>query len=367
MRREPMEPLFYQIRDGNGAVGFGRMHQGPLTNGPGVLSNKTEESYVIRWVLVMLAGLSAMAAWGATSAPASSPSPSPAAGSAAETSAPQRYMITDDWDSAPSGRLKKQVQWLNTGSGRFAALALPPDKAGPPKGALIVADLGQSPDTAIVGLLRHRLTGSGWFTLSMALPQPPLAAPAPSTSSAAPAPAAKTASKTSAPSSSNGNGVTIDLANGNGGPSEGSGEDFMKQATSRVEAGVKYLQSAGYRELALIGVGHGADVLMHAVANGNENMTGAGVAYVWIRPVFTGPEASSMGKVLGKGFTTPILDLVDTEHPITGYRDRKGAMARAGIKGYSQQQLPLSGPFATLGGDELVARIRGWLKTQLGH
>lgn len=292
-----------------------------------------------------------------TSAPASG---SPTAG---------RLMITDSWNDSVPTQLADQVQWLKAGGSRFAALALPATRAGAQRAALIVADLGQSPDTAMAGLLRRQLPGDGWFTLSIALPTPPVQQ---GIDSGEPTSAAAGATTTSTPEASatssggdSGRAVTIDLANSMVPANGALHRNFMASAVKRIAAAVSYLQNAGYRQLALIGVGHGADALMHAVADGKQALDGPGVAIVWIRPLFSGPESRDMGKVLGKGFKSPILDLVDPESPHSGYRRRAGSMVRVGLGAYSQQQLPISGPFSTLGGGAVVSRVSGWLDNRL--
>lgn len=282
---------------------------------------------------------------------------------------PQRFMITDSWSDSPRGKLTNQVQWLKADGTRFAGLALPPNRAGASRAVLIVADLGQSPDTALAGNLRRALPDSGWFTLSIPLPEPPLSPGPSATKQPAPtsAPEASTTSapaKSSAPSS--GSSVTIDLASDQAPANTAAHKDFMASAVKRVEAAVSYLQGAGYKDLALVGVGHGADALMHAVADGKQNLGGAGVGLIWIRPVFTGPEQKDMGKLLGKGFGAAILDLVDADASGADYRARAGSLARAGIGHYSQQLMPLGGPFGTLDGDAVVSRVRSWLNANFG-
>lgn len=291
------------------------------------------------------------------------------AGTGTSSPAAERLMITDSWNDSVPARLADQVQWLKTDGSRFAALALPATKAGPARAALIVADLGQSPDTAMAGLLRRRLPDDGWFTLSIALPGPPVQ-PGITSGEATSAAAGSTATSTpvaSATSSAgdSGRAVTIDLANSMVSANSAVHRNFMVSAVKRVSAAVSYLQNAGYRQLALIGVGHGADALMHAVADGKQTLNGPGVAIVWVRPLFSGPESRDMGKVLGKSFQSPILDLVDPQSPHSGYKRRAGSMARAGLGAYSQQQLPISGPYSTLGGDAVVARVSGWLDMHL--
>jgi len=317
--------------------------------------------------VILAAGwMSAALARQATSAPQSSK-----AAPAKSADQPRRFMVTDSWSDSPRGKLANQVQWLKADGARFAALALPSNKAGPAKAVLIVADLGQSPDTALAGRLRRSLPDSGWFTLSIPLPEPPLeagpSAPGQADTTSAPdSPGTKTSAPEKSPPASAGSSVTIDLASAQAPAKKAAHKDFMDTAVKRVAAAVSYLQGAGYKRLALVGVGHGADVLMHAVADGSQNLNGPGSGLIWIRAVFTGPEEKDMGKLLGNRFSAPILDLVDADALRNDYRERAGSLARAGIGHYSQQRMPLGGPFGTLDSDAVVSRVRSWLNANFG-
>lgn len=332
---------------------------------------------------VMLAGYGAVVS--AQDAPAT-PAPAKDAKAPADNSkAPdaqkdQRYLAgPPSADQALADQLPDQAQWLTAGDDRFVGLTLPETTGNPQGAVLIVSDIGLSADAGLAGGLRRKLPDFGWFTLSIGLPLPPVPALPPI--KAANDQAAGSAKQNAKPaadkakpvqaasgqsSGAGGAGVTIDVAQPGGGQQPpDSAKDFMKAAEARLAAGLAYLQGAGYGNLALIGVGRGADVIAHYAADNGKKLPTAGMALIWVRADMTGDVAKDLGKALGDGFALPLLDIVNVDQPMAAAQARLGAARRANFTQYQQQWLPLDNRYGMGASDNVVSRVSSWLDVHL--
>ena len=330
-------------------------------------------------LVLMLAAVS-VRAQGAPASPSPAPAPGKdAAGKTAEAPSDQRYMMgPQQADQVLADQFPDQAQWLTAGQDRFVGLSLPETTGNPQGAVLIIADIGLSADSGLAGGLRRKLPDYGWFTLSIGLPPSPLPTlPARSlpakVSGAANGKVAADGSKDktqdkaadTAKSAKEG-GITIDVAQAGGDQAmPGSAKDFMTLAKARLAAGLSYLQGAGYGNIALIGVGRGADVIAHYAADNSKTLPRAGMAMVWVRADMTGDAAKNLGKALGDGFAMPVLDIVNSDRSLTFADARQGAARRANFANYQQQWLPLDDSSGLGATDNVVSRVSSWLELNL--
>lgn len=338
---------------------------------------------VWRWVWIgclsaMLTGYGALvSAQDAPATPASGKdAKAPAdSGKAPDAQKDQRYLAGPPTaDQALADQLPDQAQWLTAGDDRFVGLTLPETTGNPQGAVLIISDIGLSADAGLAGGIRRKLPDVGWFTLSIGLPQPPVpvlppvkAPAAGATTQAAPKQdASKTNPAPAANGQNGGGGVTIDVAQPGGDQQPpDNAKDFMKASEARLAAGLAYLQGAGYGNIALIGVGRGADVIAHYAADNSKKLPTGGMALIWVRADMTGDVAKDLGKALGDGFALPVLDIVNVDQPMATAQARLGSTRRANFTQYQQQWLPLDNRFGMGAADGVVSRISSWLEVNL--
>lgn len=293
------------------------------------------------------------------------------------------------------------------------ALQQAPRTAQPHGAVLLLHDIDQHADwPGLVHHLRTQLPDAGWHTLALNLPLhsktssakrtlPPkqfeqiLMTPAlaqrlnPSSvvgaeggEDAAASEAEETAQEPSAPdagdpsaddsnaaeSSEPEQGIDINLAKANEAEAALSDEPalpplpYADKALVHIKGGMDALVEQGFRNIAIVAVGHSAHLALAYLKPDAATYEDKGLALVLVAPHFSAPFDEDIAEALGEEFKAPVLDLVDSSVPkqVTEARSRKNMARRAQTENYTQVLFPAL--FSDTKQKSVLRRIDAWLE-----
>ena len=142
-------------------------------------------------------------------------------------------------------------------------------------------------------------------------------------------------------------------------------EDYaplFPEIAPRIEAGIKFLQSKGIKNIVIIAHSLGTTMTAHYLANNPASSLQAFVA-VGMPGQHAKIEQMNNIKALEK-IKLPLLDIFggeDLENIRNTKVQRANAAKRAGNTAYTQLEIPSANHFFNNMGDTLVKRVRGWL------
>jgi len=148
-------------------------------------------------------------------------------------------------------------------------------------------------------------------------------------------------------------------------PNEAKYEDYaplFPEVAPRIEAGIKYLQGKGLKNIVIIAHSLGTTMTAHYLANNPSSNVQAFVA-VGMPGQHAKIEQMNNIKALEK-IKLPLLDIFggdDLENIRNTKTQRANAAKRAGNAKYTQVEVPAANHFFNNMGDTLVKRVRGWL------
>lgn len=314
----------------------------------------------VRMFPCVLLGLSLLAA---PALPAAEKTATPAA----TTPAPeQRFAVFNaDADSLLVQAYPDEAVKLKAGATEFVALDRPAQRGQPRGGVLLIADYGVSPDAGLVGALRRELSNAGWRTLAIGLPAPDPVPQAPRAAVAAPATAENIQDKgepkaTAAAKNPPASTVTIDLATGANAPNPASGQG-PTDAQARISAAIAHMQGADASQLAVVAFGHAAEVMLCQALSDDSLRTRQEMGWILIDPRLD-KAAGQLDKVFAKGFTAPLLEMVNSTDREAA-RGRFATAQRLGVAQYRQDFVAHGDLTDVNSADRIGARIKGWLKS----
>lgn len=297
-----------------------------------------------------------------------------------------------------------EVVWLEptypdqSQPGRVLALAQKHRTPEAQGAVLIVPDQGQHPDWPnLVSPLRHSLPDFGWYTLSIAMPNPASGtvpsrqlgtkaldsiglneqiqsalqggarmqktetATTPEAEPVTPPAEPKTAAQPTEPETKPtvADPVDIDLQGKMYGTEQPG--SFSLWAQANLQAGMAHLQGQGYQNIVLIVLGKNAEAALAWLKPNAQQMSKGGFALILIDPQFTSIGQSFWQDRLGTEFTAPVLDIVnsaDLDGRDASELRRSGAFA-AGMRGYQQSRLQIAGDGVAQ--KNLLRRIQQWM------
>lgn len=308
-----------------------------------------------------------------------------------------------------SAELKgSELIWLDSPSdhGKFLGVAIK-EASGTPQGAVVVIpDYGQHAQwPVVVKPLGELLPDKGWYVFSVSMPVkvdklPPerafkaktvdeivVSADVPAAASGA-ADAEKAAADkgteaepvedevaAATPPAEDEGAVAIDLGQGainqdSGGAKSGSGNEFTASAAeiagARVFAAVNYVKSKGYENLILLGYGMGAHHVMNYLEANKGSLPRRGFAVILIDAKFERDDDSVLNDSIGKGFSSPMLDLVNSLdlNAVSRAESRKRATKSLKMTGYQMVKMPMTAQSLKEPQSILMHRISGWLSVK---
>ena len=279
-----------------------------------------------------------------------------------------------------AARFPDEARWLTANGTEFLTLEKPETVPGRQGAAVILADVGQSPAAGLAAGLREHLPAGGWRTLTFSAPEPlidPLPARVfpprratreddgegpPDVDADADDDneenAATDADEPGDPVEER--GLTIDVLDDDV-TDEGRVEDYQTRSLARVEAAIAHLRQQGFENIALIGIGDGADIMTRYAEQNHLQFQPGGLGLVWVAPRFREPLDRDLDGFLGPNWAIPILDLADTRARHGNDARRRDAARRGRLAHYAQQRVPLSRAMAPGSHRRVAFRVRGWL------
>lgn len=248
-----------------------------------------------------------------------------------------------------SHRFPDSALWLELEDGARTLALFWPETETPARGAVIIlADEGENAASGLTGTLARELVQRKLAVLSLGLEPPsealerilerPLVAPEPKPktedqNSGAPSPAAIDVLAAEAPSD-------LEAA-------------YRKRILDELAAAAAELKSREYELAALVGIGRGSN---HAVAYAAE--LAAPTALIWVGPKFYPPDARQLAENVKKASVPRILEL-----SLSGAGgQRKAGLERAGVQGFSRQNVGVDVEFMPRDGKAVASRVSAWLK-----
>ena len=277
-----------------------------------------------------------------------------------------------------------QVRELESDDARFTGLFLPQQTSQQQGGAVIIPDEGRSPAQGVPSGLRRALPEYGWSTVAISLAESD-PEPVPERIFGTRSELADQGNKGGADADNqdgDSNGadsvdaqgtdkadkatgepsMAIEVSQGADGSAAKAQQSWRQSSMARIEAAVALLRSSGIQNIALIGVGAGADLaLRYADANAARFPSG-GLGTVWLDARFREPYNKPLDEVLGDAYEVPILDLYQRGRDDKAARSRRTAAERGGFKAYSQSALPIPRHRRETARSRLGAWVGGWLK-----
>lgn len=267
---------------------------------------------------------------------------------------PRPLVRTGIGQDALARRYPEQARWLEPEDQERVLALLEPERRTPARGAiLVVSDLGQGPDAELAGTLREPLARAGWAAMSVALPMPPYDPWPAAPSTMAASPGADDGADAVADTS-----VMIDVMNGDDMAS--AVEAYHERVAAILDTALAELGDAGYERRVLLGVGHGAG----AATRFATAATAAVTELVWVSARFGPGMDADLPRALAGVANLRILELYSARADDNVVRERRAALARAGVNGYRATVVAM--PPSPRGRDaqQLVNRISGWLGAQ---
>lgn len=287
-------------------------------------------------------------------------------------------------DAAELARtLPKQAIELQGADERFLGLWLP---ANTPKAKGTVVLLPSEGETAdgprAPGPIREYLPDHGWNTLSITLPDPPIAEPlaaqrratdqqpAEAANAAESAPTEETLSEADSDPQQAPDGaqasLPIEAAAAAEPPvtSEPAPADFETRVFARIQAAIDHAQTQQPAMIVLLGHGTGAHWAVRYLMDGSPEGIGAlGMIDATTMTETDGPLSESLATL-----KLPVLDLYHrANHADAAAQARRDALARAGHQQLTQVRLNAVVATQHQRSTRLVRRVRGWLDRLSGR
>ncbi|PVY76448.1 uncharacterized protein DUF3530 [Tamilnaduibacter salinus] len=276
----------------------------------------------------------------------SAPESEDAPASGEETDKPRPVVRSGTGDEALAAHRSDRAVWLETPEhGRLLAL-LEREQAANAKGAvLILADEGQSADTALAGALREPLSKAGWAALSMGLPEPPQQVVRARRHPAMAMEGDKETAGQEEPANEEADAVMIDVMD----PTELDDltETYRSRIDAYVSAALERLSSEGYSPVVLVGVGYGASAMARH--------TGSATALVWVAPQMS----ESALEAFQPG--VPVLELYPNRQQ-TQARQRSAQLKRQQLPSYRQQPVAMDAQPQRRDAGQVANRMLSWLR-----
>lgn len=249
---------------------------------------------------------------------------------------------------------------------------------------LILPEIGQHADwPGSVRHLRTTLPDSGWYSLSISLPQKEVSKPPTRSlpekqqdelilndtlrSALAAPPVRKEADSTGEETEQNepspettGNEESVDINLSERNESDAPIPPLPEQAIAHIKAAMDHLTANGYRNIILIALGQSAEHALQYLKPLAASFKDRGFALILIDAQLQAPFDKNISEALGKDFQAPIMDIIrTTRDPERTNEKMRLKMARAAnISRYEQVKL------AALDTKTLVKRIDSWLRVQ---
>lgn len=239
--------------------------------------------------------------------------------------------------------------WLELEDGARTLALFWPETETPARGAVIIlADEGENAASGLTGTLARELAHRKLAVLSLGLEPPsealerileqPFVAPEPKPKAAeqnpgAPSPAAIDVLAAEAPGD-------LEAA-------------YRKRILDELAAAVAELKNREYELTALVGIGRGSNYVVAYAAE-----LAAPTALIWAGPKFYPRDARQLAENVKKASVPRILELSLSD----ASGQRKARLERAGVQGFSRQNVGADIEFMPRDGKAVASRISAWLK-----
>ncbi|WP_111498144.1 DUF3530 family protein [Marinobacter bohaiensis] len=312
------------------------------------------------------------------------------AGNGNDDSAPEKpverpFVSVGLGQEALAAQRPEQAVWLDAGAGGRVLGLLERESGSEAKGAvLVLADEGQSADTALAGALREPLAEAGWATMSLGLESPPYPLvrarrellrldqmPKPREVAAGDAPVQDGAGEGDADAAdpaqpqpqgepqANEDSIMIDVMARD--DLDQLRNAYREQIQAQLTAAITHLRGQGYSRVALVGVGHGAALASRVAAQGVGAGPGEPALLVWVAPRLDDDDLGAVGGAP----RLRLLDLRSNASASDAPKAQKGQLKRSGMPGYQQQVLAMASPPASADAALVAGRVSGWLRRTL--
>nr|WP_252737932.1 DUF3530 family protein [Marinobacter salexigens] len=246
-------------------------------------------------------------------------------------------------------RFPDSALWLELEDGARTLALFWPETKTPARGAVIIlADEGENAASGLTGTLARELANRKLAVLSLGLEPPsealqrilerPLVAPEPKPEAEGQSPGV--------PSS-----AAIDVLAAEA-PSDLE-TAYRKRILDELAAAAAELKNREYELTALVGIGRGSN---HVVAYAAE--LAAPTALIWGGPKFYPRDAKQLAENVNKASVPRILELSLSD----ASGQRKADLERAGVQGFSRQNVGADIDFMPRDGKAVASRISAWLK-----
>lgn len=289
---------------------------------------------------------------------------------------PERAFISTGMDEASVAQMRpEQTVWLEAGPGGQTLGLLERADETPAKGGIVIlADEGQTADSALAGALRQPLAAAGWGTMSLGLHEPPYALlkarsegvgrpsqPDNPDGAEAKNAAASGSDPASAAAPADSGSIMIDVMARK--DLDQLRKDYQDDLKGQLNAAIGKMRGLGYERVVLIGVGRGAGPVARQALLGS----GAGDAepqlLVWVAPTLEPTDLEAVAQ--SDASSLRILDLRSQQAADDLVSDQKAALRRAGFKGYQQQQVAMDRRPMESEAAPVASRVSAWLERTL--
>jgi hypothetical protein len=136
---------------------------------------------------------------------------------------------------------------------------------------------------------------------------------------------------------------------------------YAVRSLSHMEKAYEYLQSQNYQNVVVIAYGHSAELAFQYIKDHQTEVNSPGFALVLIEPFLPESYLIDLSEWLGKDFKAPILEIIDRNNmkAVEDAENRKYSVLRTGAKQYRQILLSVSNN--DIYDENLTRRVRAWL------
>lgn len=240
--------------------------------------------------------------------------------------------------------------WLEPEDSARALALVERETTEAPAGAMvIVADEGRSANDTLLEALRSRLTEAGWATMTLGLEQP--------TSTL------QLARQRLLADDGQGRGSGDDEEGGSDGPvmidvNDEAAEDLLEahreEMNARLASAVAWFAEQDYRQVVLVGVGSGAEVIRAYLPEAPQTVT----RVAWVVADFGPRSPAEISDGVANATRLPILDMYSSRDPAS--QRRRAAFRRAGVGGYEALSAPIGVRPGGRDAGAIANRLLGW-------
>lgn len=214
---------------------------------------------------------------------------------------------------------------------------------------VIVADEGRSANDPLLESLRSRLTEAGWATMTLGLEQP--------------TPTLQLARQRLLADNGRGRGSDDGREGDSDGPvmidvNDQAAEDLLEahreEMNARLGSAVAWFAEQDYRQVVLVGIGRGADMIRAYLPEAPQTVT----RVAWVVADFGPRGPADISNSVAGATRLPILDMYSSRDPVS--QRRRAAFRRAGVRGYEALSAPVGVRPSRPDAGAIANRLMGW-------